>query len=127
MGFRAVSVVSAINLQGKVITTLLTDQAINAETFKKFLHNLRLNSTLSETIYVYLDNLRLHHTNQIKQFCSLNNIVLVFAPPYSSEFNPIERLWALSKQLFTKKIAIIEPVNQIEVRRLVEESIEQSQ
>lgn len=44
-----------------------------------------------------LDNMRAHHAKKVKDYCADNGIQLLFCPPYSSEFAPIERLWALSK------------------------------
>ena len=55
-----------------------------------------------KTKYVFLDNLRLHHTQQIKAFAHSHNVRLVFNASYSSEYNPIERLWALSKRMFSR-------------------------
>ena len=33
----------------------------------------------------------------VKEYCDKNNITLLFLPPYSPEFNPIERVWSFLK------------------------------
>lgn len=102
--------VSAINQNGEIFATKVKENSVNADSFLDFLRCLRSCHDAGETMYVYLDNLKVHHTQMVKQYCSENNVTLVFAPAYSSEYNPIERLWALSKAIFTKRIACLDSV-----------------
>lgn len=51
------------------------------------------------------------------------NIELLFAPTYSSEFNPIERLWAIAKKKFTQQLALTHETSIGRIRRLIQESI----
>ena len=44
-----------------------------------------------------MDNATWHKTEEVKNFCENNNITLLFLPPYSPEFNPIERVWSFLK------------------------------
>ena len=44
-----------------------------------------------------IDNATWHKTKKVKEFCELNNITLLFLPPYSPEYNPIERVWSFLK------------------------------
>jgi len=47
---------------------------------------------------VYLiDNASWHKTKKVLEYCEENNITLLFLPPYSPEFNPIERVWGFLK------------------------------
>lgn len=39
-----------------------------------------------------IDNASWHKTKKVKQYCEENNISLLFLPPYSPEYNPIERV-----------------------------------
>lgn len=77
----------------------------------------------SITIYIFLDNLRVHYSLRVRQYCSDNKIELVFNAAYSSEYNPIERLWALSKRIFRLKLVATNDHSQANVKRLVLESI----
>lgn len=44
-----------------------------------------------------MDNATWHKTAKVKEFCKNNNITLLFLPPYSPEYNPIERVWSFLK------------------------------
>ena len=44
-----------------------------------------------------IDNATWHKTKKVKNFCVENNITLLFLPPYSPEYNPIERVWSFLK------------------------------
>ena len=44
-----------------------------------------------------IDNATWHKTKKVKDFCVENNITLLFLPPYSPEYNPIERVWSFLK------------------------------
>ena len=41
-----------------------------------------------------MDNASFHHSDQVKQLCSNAWIKLLYLPPYSPDFNPIEGLFA---------------------------------
>ena len=51
---------------------------------------------------MFLDNLNLHYTHEVKVAAEKYHIRLLFNSAYSSEFNPIERLWAWSKKDFAR-------------------------
>jgi transposase len=54
--------------------------------------------------FIYLDNLRVHHGKLVMEWIKDKPLTFIFAPIYSSEYNPIERLWAMAKRLFTQKL-----------------------
>lgn len=58
-------------------------------------------------IYLALDNLRVHYTAEVTEYASTHNIRLIYLPPYSSEFNPIELLWAFAKRKFRQEIVFM--------------------
>jgi transposase len=41
-----------------------------------------------------MDNASIHHTERIKQMCRAAGVKLVYLPPYSPDFNPIEEFFA---------------------------------
>ena len=104
IGFKAIAVTSAINMEGNIVTTQITDYSVSVEKFIQFLQDLRSLTCLEEQIYIYIDNLRVHHSTLVKEFCTRNNIGIVFAASYSSMYNPIERVWALAKKIFQRKL-----------------------
>lgn len=44
-----------------------------------------------------IDNAPWHKTQKVIEYCEENNITLLFLPPYSPEYNPIERVWSFLK------------------------------
>lgn len=44
-----------------------------------------------------IDNASWHKTKKVLEYCEENDITLLFLPPYSPEFNPIERVWSYLK------------------------------
>ena len=47
-----------------------------------------------------LDNVRFHHSKLVKEYCDSNHINLLFIPPYSPWFNPIEGCFSIVKKAF---------------------------
>ena len=71
-----------------------------------------------------VDNLSVHYTDVVTSEAKRRKIELIYNGTYSSEFNPIERLWAWSKQRFTKRCIDGGPYHlQHRMRELVEEHI----
>jgi transposase len=54
--------------------------------------------TVKPKSVVVLDNARVHKRNYLYEIAEENNITLLFLPPYSPDFNPIEKLWANLKK-----------------------------
>jgi transposase len=47
---------------------------------------------------VIMDNARLHRKKQVQEICERAGVGLVFLPPYSPDFNLIEKEWANKKR-----------------------------
>lgn len=45
----------------------------------------------------FIDNASWHKTQAVREYCEQNKITLLFLPPYSPEYNPIERIWSFLK------------------------------
>ena len=54
---------------------------------------------------VILDNLRIHQLKKLNEVYK-NNFKELFLPTYSSELNPIERLWSIVKRKWTQHLHI---------------------
>ncbi|HIP29932.1 MAG TPA: IS630 family transposase [Sulfurospirillum arcachonense] len=48
-------------------------------------------------IAYFIDNASWHKTKIVQEYCEKNDITLLFLPPYSPEYNPIERVWGYLK------------------------------
>lgn len=73
---------------------------VNSDTFYDFL------ISLEPSVVVILDNCRIHHTKAIKHFAELSDIDLLYTPPYSPWFNPIEFSFSNIKRLYYKNESI---------------------
>jgi len=69
---------------------------------------------LSRGDVLVMDNLSAHHGPRVRPLCAQHQVRLVYLPPYSPDYNPIEPGWALQKQLVRKHA----PRNALALRRL---------
>jgi len=69
----------------------------NAEATIEHLKKVRANYDKDIPLVFIIDNASWHKTDAVKECCKDNNIILLFLPPYSPEFNPIERVWSFLK------------------------------
>lgn len=85
----------------------------NARTFKRFLIKV-LHEYKNKMVIMILDNVRYHHAKMLKPFLEKNKdkIELFFLPPYSPDFNPMERIWWFMR----KKITHNRYINSLEER-----------
>ncbi len=88
------SAVACVSPSGLVAKTILAG-AFNTKKFVEFLQSMDLAGTV-----VLLDNVSFHHSNEVASFASANNIELLFVPPYSPWFNPIENCFSIVKRHF---------------------------
>ena len=99
--FGAIAVAAAIDTQGNVIAKVVEDGAIDRHGFVRFLGEVH-DHTRGRRCVMLADNLAVHRTAEATDAAEKFNIDMVFNGTYSSEFNPIERLWAWSKVRFAK-------------------------
>lgn len=71
---------------------------------ERYLSHLRerLIPALKRGDVLVMDNLRTHHIAVAKEMLRDAGIELIFLPPYSPEFNPIEEVWSIVKSVFRK-------------------------
>jgi len=92
----------------------------NSEQFIKFLYQLH-QSNLHKKMVIILDNGPIHKSKKVKKFVQKHEWVeLFFLPPYSPEYNPIERFWhwLKSKVYGCKSFSKMEDLIQ-KVRKLI--------
>ena len=73
--------------------------SVNGETYLNFFKD---NVDVFTNKSILHDNARIHHYNKLKEFCTNNNITLIYTPAYSPEFNPIELVFSEIKNIFRK-------------------------
>ncbi len=90
------TLVAAITSRGP-IAPLVLDGPMNTEAFVAWVEQM-LVAALPPRAIVVLDNLPPHHAPQVELLLRQAGAELVYLPPYSPDFNPIELMWSKVKQ-----------------------------
>lgn len=90
------TLLGAMRLSGWVLLSTMF-ASTNKERFVTWLRT-RLLPRLNEGDVLVLDNLSAHHDERVVPFCTARGVRVIYLPPYSHDFNPIEYGWALQKQ-----------------------------
>ena len=98
LAFKSIGVVAGIDGKGQVHGLTVVDGAILGEHFITFLGKIRKAHPKAGTITLFIDNLAMHHMKAVKRFAEEKDINLLFNAIYSSEYNPVERLWLFAKR-----------------------------
>jgi len=72
--------------------------SFNTDRFMCFLDDLHL----PLLAVILLDNVSFHHSKRVKSWAAENQIDLLYTPPYSPWFNPIEGIFSIVKRSFYK-------------------------
>jgi transposase len=101
--FRAIAVVAEIDIARNVIGMVIEPGSTTRQSLIQLLQQIRSRMKHKQT-FVFLDNLALHKTHDFRKAAEKQRLQLVYNAPYSSEYNPIERLWGLSKKIFGRQV-----------------------
>jgi transposase len=80
---------------------MVVDGAINGDLFLAYVEQILL-PTLQEGDIVVMDNLSSHKIAGVKEAVETVGAKVVFLPPYSPDFNPIEKVFSKLKTLVRK-------------------------
>jgi len=83
---------------------MVIDGAINGKYFLAYVNQILL-STLKEGDIVVLDNLGSHKVAGVKEAIESVGARVMYLPPYSPDFNPIEQVFSKLKAMLRKKKA----------------------
>ena len=90
------TMISAIDLAG-VRASMVLDGATDTEAFCVYVERV-LVPTLRQGEIVVMDNLQPHKHDRVRRAIEAAGATLVYLPPYSPDFNPIEPMWSKVKQ-----------------------------
>jgi transposase len=94
------TVMGAVRLTGWVVQSSMF-KTMNKDRFVHWLKKLLLPKLRRGDVLV-LDNLKAHKDPRVIPFCATRGIQVLYLPPYSPDYNPIEPGWALQKQFVRK-------------------------
>lgn len=97
---KRVSTVGALSCQG-IKASMCFEGTLTREVFKQFLSQILL-PELKEGDVVVMDNASVHHHESIVQLIESKKARVLYLPPYSPQFNPIENAWSKMKHHLRK-------------------------
>jgi transposase len=95
--WRTLTVLAALTMEG-VLASMTIESPTDGEVFLAFLEQV-LVPRLKPGHIVILDNLGAHKVEGARQQIESCGAQLVYLPPYSPDFNPIEQAWSKLKPL----------------------------
>jgi transposase len=97
---RNVSVIGAISLRG-VLTPWSTLGSVDGLTFEAFIPQ-KLVPQLWKGAVVIMDNCSMHKSSELEVLITSAGARLIYLPPYSPDFNPIENCWSKIKNILRR-------------------------
>lgn len=97
---KTTTLLSSIRLDGSTIP-MVFQGALNKERFLEYLQDY-LVPNLRQGDIVVMDNLGSHKVSGVAELIQSAGASLMYLPPYSPDFNPIEKMWAKLKARFRK-------------------------
>ena len=95
--WRTLTVLAALTTEG-VLASMSIESPTDGDVFLAFVEQV-LGPRLEPGHVVILDNLGAHKVDGVRQFIENRGASLLYLPPYSPDFNPIELAWSKLKQL----------------------------
>jgi transposase len=101
--WKTVTILAAITIQG-VLAAASIDSTTDGEVFSLFIREV-LAPALKPEMVVVMDNLPAHKVAAIARILEKAGCRLVYLPPYSPDYSPIENIWSKVKQVLRKREA----------------------
>jgi transposase len=95
------TVLSSMTLEGMGSTLVVEGATTTSAVFETYVERV-LAPTLRDGQVVVMDNLNAHKGERIKELIEERSCELVYLPPYSPDFNPIEEAFSKIKRLLRK-------------------------
>jgi transposase len=113
--WKLLTILAALGIEG-IITAATVDAPTDADVFDRFITDA-LVPALRPGQVVVMDNLAAHKISSIRQSIEAAGCRLLYLPPYSPDFSPIEPMWSKLKQTLRSMAArtVTELIQAIEV------------
>jgi transposase len=102
------SFVVAVN-DKKIVHRMGTTGSFNTEKFVSFLKE----APIPKGAVLLLDNVSFHHSKSVKELAEVKGWKLLFVPPYSPWYNPIEGIFSIVKREYYKHGCIDQAFNSV--------------
>ena len=94
------TVLSSIRYNGEICSSVYSG-GTTGDVFANYLKNILI-PTLHKGDIVVMDNMRSHHVDDVAKAFENTGISFCYLPPYSPDFNPIEKMWSKLKSILRK-------------------------
>ena len=88
--------IAALGLEGST-APMVIEGATDAAVFRAYIKHV-LVPVLRAGQIVVMDNLSSHKNAEVRKMIEATGAMLWFLPPYSPDFNPIEKMWSKVKE-----------------------------
>lgn len=95
--WRTLTVLAALTTKG-VLASMSIESPTDGDVFLAFVEQV-LTPRLQPGHVVILDNLGAHKVDGVRELVESRGACLLYLPPYSPDFNPIEQAWSKLKQM----------------------------
>jgi transposase len=95
--WKVMTAVAAVRLEG-LVAPMTIDCAMDGDVFEAYARQVLL-PVLREGDVVVMDNLSSHKKSAIATLIATAGAEVMYLPPYSPDFNPIEMIWSKVKRL----------------------------
>ena len=95
--WKVLTILGALSRRG-VVAAMTIESATDGDVFLAYLEQA-LCPKLQAGDVVVMDNLSAHKVQGVRQLIEASGAKLLYLPPYSPDFNPIEKAWSKLKQL----------------------------
>jgi transposase len=96
--WKVMTAVAAVRLAEGLVAPFTIDCPVDGEVFAAYVEHV-LVPTLRPGDVVVMDNLSAHKRPQVRRLIEATGAVVLYLPPYSPDFNPIEMIWSKVKRL----------------------------
>lgn len=105
--YQRLSLVAGL-INGELIAPMTYKDTMTSDFFEAWFKTFLL-PTLDKPAVIIMDNARFHRMSKLRDLCEEQGHRLLSFPPYSPEYNPIEKIWAHIKKHLRKccQIAIL--------------------
>jgi len=90
------SIVGALSFRRGLVATMTITGAVDTLAFDAYLVRM-LRPRLRKGDVVVLDNLNVHKASQVEEVAAARGARVLWLPPYSPDFSPIEQCWSKIK------------------------------
>ena len=91
-----ITLISSISKEQGIGASLVVEGSTNGTVFQTYLHDV-LCPTLKRGQMVVMDNLSAHKGEKVRELIEGEGCKLIYLPPYSPDFNPIEQAFSKLK------------------------------